>query len=154
MPESVQVTAEVHNPLGDDPPNPMGSPSTRLVRKDADADADADQGAARTRQHVPPAKIIGMVEIGVAEETEEATGAVGENGEEQEEEEGDKNESEESEEEEEEDDGDADFIDDLVEESRQRERRRKRVICIFGLVKFLSNLWIFTIRVPKLNFVF
>ena len=135
----------------------MGSLSTRLVRKDADADADANQGAARTRQHVPPAQIIGMVEIGVAEETEEATGAVDENGEEQVEEEGDKNESEESEEseeEEEEDDGDADYIDDLVEESRQRERCRKRVICIFGLVKFLSNLWIFTIRVPKLNFVF
>ena len=135
----------------------MGSLSTRLVRKDADADADANQGAARTRQHVPPAKIIGMVEIGVAEETEEATASFGENGEEQEEEEGDKNESEESEEseeEEEEDDGDPDFIDDLVEESRQQERCRKRVICIFGLVKFLSNLWIFFIRVPKLNFVF
>ena len=138
-------------------PNPMGSPSTCLVQKDADADADAKQGAARTREHVPPAKIIGMVEIGVAEETEEGAGAVCENEEEQEEGGDKENESEESKESEDEDEGDGDdpdFIEELVEEARERERRRKWVICIFGLVKFLSNLWIFSIRVPKLNFVF
>ena len=99
-----------------------------------------------------------MVEIGVAEETEGEAGAVGEIGEEQEEEEGQKeNESEESEESEDEKDEEGsnqDFIEELVDEARQAEGHRKRVICILGVVKFLSNLWIFVIWVPKHNFVF